>query len=377
MKPETGDNNRQKRSLSIITALAVISLLAGASVSMSVDELMEPRYVEDNPYAGVVDDAVGDATWDMIDEDKKGFKGMLKSFLSDKIEISEEDRMEHLEKRVEANGILAKALQYCIENDECNADSESLTMMKDSIEARSPTMIEKVDDDKGDRYDCKTEEIWTDEKQEWCDNVNSKMEHKRESMNKKHFDWDDLNQDELTSKLHLTENAAIAISYCIANSDCVGLSISHDARHSFNSILTQIGTEMAQRYADYQECFEGEDCEREDKKEMPGPKGLIAKFNEKFDRKGKNKTFPAGHNMDFNKFEVTQEMCESRTGTWTTIEDKSYCEWPKIDYREVCYDDDEKVVCGDEHKEGSNEDSLQEECEANDGTWSEDRQECY
>ena len=377
MKPETGDNNRQKRSLSIITALAVISLLSGASVSMSVDELMEPRYVEDNPYAGVVDDAVGDATWDMIDEDKKGFKGMLKSFLSDKIEISEEDRMEHLEKRVEANGILAKALQYCIENHECNADSESLTIMQDSIEVRSPSMMEKVDDDKEDWYDCKTKELWTDEKQEWCDNVNSMMEHRRESMNKNHSDWGDLNQDELTSKLHLTENAAIAISYCIANSDCAGLGISHDARHSFNSILTQIGTEMAQRYADYQECFEGEDCEREDKKEMPGPKGLIAKFNEKFDREGKSKPLPAGHNMDFNKFEVTQEMCESRTGTWTTIEDKSYCEWPKIDYQEVCYDDDEKVVCGDEDKESSNEDSLQEECEANDGTWSEDRQECY
>ncbi|MFQ3321321.1 MAG: hypothetical protein ACI9O1_000401 [Candidatus Thalassarchaeaceae archaeon] len=379
MKSEIGEDNRQKRSLSIIIALAVISLLAGASVSTSVDELMEPRYVEDNPYAGVVDDAVGDATWDMIDEDKKGFKGMLKSFLSDKIEISEEDRMEHLEKRVEANGMLVIALQYCIDNEECNADSESLTMMKDSIEVRAPSMMEKVDDDKEDWYDCKTRELWTDEKQEWCDNVYSMMEHRREVMDKAHFDWDDLNQDELTSKLHLTENAAIAISYCIANSDCAGLDISHDGRHSFNSILTQIGTEMAQRYGDYQECFEGEDCEREDKKERSGPKGLIAKFSEKFDREGKTKPLPVRHNMDFHKFEVTQEMCESRRGTWNTIEDKSYCEWPKIDYQEVCYDDDEKVVCGDDdtNQESSNEDSLQEECEANGGTWSEDRQECY
>jgi len=379
MKSEIGENNRQKRSLSIIIALAVISLLAGASVSTSVDELMEPRYVEDNPYAGVVDDAVGDATWDMIDEDKKGFKGMLKSFLSDKIEISEEDRMEHLEKRVEANGMLVIALQYCIDNEECNADSESLTMMKDSIEVRAPSMMEKVDDDKEDWYDCKTRELWTDEKQEWCDDVYSMMEHRRKAMNKIHFDWDDLNQDELTSKLHLTENAAIAISYCIENSDCAGLGISHDGRHSFNSILTKIGTEMAQRYGDYQECFEGEDCEREDKKERSGPKGLIAKFSEKLDREGKTKPLPAHHNMDFHKFEVTQEMCESRTGTWTTIEDKSYCEWPKIEYQEVCYDDDEKVICGDDdtNKESSNEDSLQEECEANGGTWSEDRQECY
>ena len=379
MKSEIGENNRQKRSLSIIIALAVISLLAGASVSTSVDELMEPRYVEDNPYAGVVDDAVGDATWDMIDEDKKGFKGMLKSFLSDKIEISEEDRMEHLEKRVEANGMLVIALQYCIDNEECNADSKSLTMMQDSIEVRAPSMMEKVDDDKEDWYDCKTRELWTDEKQEWCDDVYSMMEHRRKAMNKIHFDWDDLNQDELTSKLHLTENAAIAISYCIENSDCAGLGISHDGRHSFNSILTKIGTEMAQRYGDYQECFEGEDCEREDKKERSGPKGLIAKFSEKLDREGKTKPLPAHHNMDFHKFEVTQEMCESRTGTWTTIEDKSYCEWPKIEYQEVCYDDDEKVICGDDdtNKESSNEDSLQEECEANGGTWSEDRQECY
>ena len=67
MKPEINNINRQKRSLSIILALAVISLLAGASVSTSVDELVEPRYAEDSPYAGVVDDAVGDATWDKIE----------------------------------------------------------------------------------------------------------------------------------------------------------------------------------------------------------------------------------------------------------------------------------------------------------------------
>ena len=385
MKTEIGENNRQKRSLSIIIVLAVISLLAGASVSTSVDELMEPRYVEDNPYAGVVDDAVGDATWDMIDEDKKGFKGMLKSFLSDKIEISEEDRMEHLEKRVEANGILAIALQYCIDNEECNADSESLTIMQDSIEVRAPSMMEKVDEDKEDWYDCKTRELWTDEKQQWCDDVYSMREHRKEAMNKSHFDWADLNQDELSSKLHLTENAAIAISYCIANSDCAGLGISHDSRHSFNSVLTQIGTEMAQRYTDYQECFEGEDCERKDKGEMAGPKGFIAKFTEKFDREGKAKPLPARHNVDFHKFEVTQEMCESRSGTWTTTEDKSYCEWSKIDFQEVCYDDDgEKLECeddkdreDDEDQESSNEVSSQEGCEANGGTWSEDRQICY
>jgi hypothetical protein len=71
MNEDMRQSNRQKRSFSIILALAVISLLAGASVSTSVDDFVEPRYAEDSPYAGVIDDAVGDATWEELEKNEK------------------------------------------------------------------------------------------------------------------------------------------------------------------------------------------------------------------------------------------------------------------------------------------------------------------
>ncbi|MFL2963049.1 MAG: hypothetical protein ACJZ46_02260, partial [Candidatus Thalassarchaeaceae archaeon] len=158
MKPDIEYNARQKRSLSVILALAVISLLAGASVSTSVDDFVEPRYAEDNPYAGVVDDAVGDATWEQLEKNEKGLKGKLKSFLSDRVDISEEDRQMHLQKRVEANEVLTKAFQFCIDNVECDADSEVLTVMLFSMDSRVNPMMKEVNLDMED---------WEEKKDDW------------------------------------------------------------------------------------------------------------------------------------------------------------------------------------------------------------------
>ena len=165
MKPEINNINRQKRSLSIILALAVISLLAGASVSTSVDELVEPRYAEDSPYAGVVDDAVGDVTWDKIEKNDKGLKGKLQAFLSDRLDISDEDREIHLEKRVEANKVLSTAYQFCIDNVDCDADSEVLTEMLFSMDSRAKPMMKEVNLDMEDWEEKKAD--WEAEKPDW------------------------------------------------------------------------------------------------------------------------------------------------------------------------------------------------------------------
>ena len=408
MKPDIEYNARQKRSLSVILALAVISLLAGASVSTSVDDFVEPRYAEDNPYAGVVDDAVGDATWEQLEKNEKGLKGKLKSFLSDRVDISEEDRQMHLQKRVEANEVLTKAFQFCIDNVECDADSEVLTVMLFSMDSRINPMMKEVNLDMED---------WEEKKDDWADAIkegeappNPELRDKKMSIHPPATDWKNFDGEEFIDKMTMIENGAIAISYCISNSDCAGLSTTSDDRHSFNSILNKIGEEMANRHADYQECYEGQDCEREGKEEQKRtPPGLISRISDNLQRDDAPLTDRDDLDRDdFRKFEITQEMCESRLGSWIDDDDKSYCLW-SLDDKDCsdpdCRDGEQRMssdgcnecICysgnwsctekacenSEEDREESeqddsdDEDSSQESCEASGGTWSEDRQTCY
>tara|TARA_B100001250_G_scaffold218375_1_gene187392 strand:+ start:2376 stop:3713 length:1338 start_codon:yes stop_codon:yes gene_type:complete len=445
MKPDIEYNARQKRSLSVILALAVISLLAGASVSTSVDDFVEPRYAEDNPYAGVVDDAVGDATWEQLEKNEKGLKGKLKSFLSDRVDISEEDRKMHLQKRVEANEVLTKAFQFCIDNVECDADSEVLTVMLFSMDSRVNPMMKEVNldmedwEEKKDDWDdekvhclaltCEcdrrycgenntTIEIdWEEKKDDWEDAVkegeappNPELRDKKMSIHPPPTDWKNFDGEEFIDKMTMIENGAIAISYCISNSDCAGLSTTSDDRHSFNSILNKIGEEMANRHADYQECYEGQDCEREGKEEQKRtPPGLISRISDNLQRDDTPLTDRDDLDRDdFRKFEITQEMCESRLGSWIVDDDKSYCLW-SLDDKDCsdpdCRDGEQRMssdgcnecICdsgnwsctekacenSEEDREESEQDdsddetSSQESCEESGGTWSEDRQTCY
>ncbi|MFL2957247.1 MAG: hypothetical protein ACJZ4Z_00440 [Candidatus Thalassarchaeaceae archaeon] len=430
MNKDIQQNNRQKRSLSIILALAVISLLAGASVSTSVDDLVEPRYAEDSPYAGVIDDAVGDATWEQLEKNEKGMKGKLKSFLSDRMDISDEDREMHLQERVEANQILSTALQFCIDNVDCDADSEVLTTMLFSMDARAKPMMKEVNLDMQD---------WEEKKADWQDNypgweekkadweaeysdweekksdlpetrengeapLNPESKEKGMKIPHKHHEWKDFGEKELTDRMSMVENGAIAITYCISHSDCAGLATTHDDRRTFNSILNKIGEEMANRHADYQECYEGDDCEREGKNDQREERGLISRFSENFQRDDLDRDDL--DRADYTKFDVSQEVCESRQGNWIVEDDNSYCDWSmKEDCSDpVCRDGERRAssdgcndcICdsgiwsctekacenSEEDREESeqdadDEDSSQESCEASGGTWSEDRQVCY
>ena len=429
MKPDIEYNARQKRSLSVILALAVISLLAGASVSTSVDDFVEPRYAEDNPYAGVVDDAVGDATWEQLEKNEKGLKGKLKSFLSDRVDISEEDRQMHLQKRVEANEVLTKAFQFCIDNVECDADSEVLTVMLFSMDSRVNPMMKEVNLDMEDWEEKKAD--WEAEKPDWEEKkadweaekpdwdlmvregetpLNRESREKEMKDTHKNHEWKDFGEKELTDKMSMVENGAIAISYCISNSDCAGLAVTNDERHTFNSILNKIGEEMANRHADYQECYEGQDCEREGKEEQKRtPPGLISRISDNLQRDDAPLTDRDDLDRDdFRKFEITQEMCESRLGSWIVDDDKSYCLW-SLDDKDCsdpdCRDGEQRMssdgcnecICdsgnwsctekacenSEEDREESEQDdsddetSSQESCEESGGTWSEDRQTCY
>ena len=75
--------------------------------------------------------------------------------------------------------------------------------------------------------------------------------------------------------------------------------------------------------------------------------------------------------------EITQEMCESRMGVWTEATDRGegvfYCDWGQSDEERERDDDSTDDDRSDEEESPDN----QEECEANGGTWYEDRQYCH
>ena len=80
MKPIMNDKiSPNKKPVTVgVLALAVIALLAGASVSASLEEFAAPVYAEEDPYNGAVDDITGDAEWDEIQIEEKQFEKGLK-----------------------------------------------------------------------------------------------------------------------------------------------------------------------------------------------------------------------------------------------------------------------------------------------------------
>ena len=89
-KTSNGQSKTQARTTGLV-ALAVISLLAGASVGASLEEFAAPEYAEDDWMAGVVDDATDDEDWDERESDdgpmKKGAKNFIRGMMLSLIHI--------------------------------------------------------------------------------------------------------------------------------------------------------------------------------------------------------------------------------------------------------------------------------------------------
>ena len=81
---------------------------------------------------------------------------------------------------------------------------------------------------------------------------------------------------------------------------------------------------------------------------------------------------PAPHTID-----ITQELCESRMGIWTEAADRDdgvfYCDWSELEEESDTDESSEEDDRDDDQETHQN----QEECEANGGTWYEDRQYCH
>tara|TARA_Y100001970_G_scaffold169988_1_gene207778 strand:+ start:18204 stop:19418 length:1215 start_codon:yes stop_codon:yes gene_type:complete len=404
MKVDNATVKNRVRTQAMV-ALAVLALFAGASVGASLEEFAAPTYAEDDWAAGVVDDATDDEGWDERDSDdgpmKNGAKEFIRSIMSDRMDDRMDDRVEHLEQRIAAGQEFIIALKFCQEQTECTAEFDDLQDMIDNMETKHIDMQEKIDahsqeelqeeeqmmmvDDDGqddetassdngndELFDCRTREMWSDEKQEWCDKFMDKE-------NWHHWD-DDRKMDYAKDRAEMLEAASIAIAYCLKDDECT----------ADPSAITSIHDIMMEKHDRHIMCAEDKKCDRG----KHDRRGLLERFSDAI----RGELGEKENRDDFDReihvmadIEVTQEMCELRGGDWIVADDRSACVWPEFDRdcdkdrdREDRPEDDREEETSDsddteEDREDQSNDSAtsQEECEASGGTWSEERQLCY
>ena len=395
-KNSTAQSKTRARTTGLV-ALAVISLLAGASVGASLEEFAAPEYAEDDWMSGVVDDATDDEDWDEKESDdspmKKGAKDFIRGMMSERMDDRMDDRIEHLEQRIAAGQEFIIALRFCLEQTECVADGEELQEMIDNMEAKHAEMQVKVDahsleelpeesqrmeaeedredensekDDEEEWFDCRTREMWSEEKQEWCDDF----------MDKENWhQWDDNRKmDYAEDRAGMLEAASIAIAYCLESDECDA-----DA-----SAITSIHQKMTEKHEHHMRCAEDKRCDRG----KHDRRGLMQRFSDAmFGGPGEmqDKEDRDTEVRVMADLMIPQEICEERGGEWVDRDGRSACVWPEYD-RDCDKDDDSEDGGSDDGSEddrdreddgSDNESGTQEECEASGGTWSEDRQTCY
>ena len=395
-KNSTAQSKTRARTTGLV-ALAVISLLAGASVGASLEEFAAPEYAEDDWMSGVVDDATDDEDWDEKESDdspmKKGAKDFIRGMMSERMDDRMDDRIEHLEQRIAAGQEFIIALRFCLEQTECVADGEELQEMIDNMETKHAEMQVKVDahsleelpeesqrmeaegdrddenSEKGDEeewFDCRTREMWSEEKQEWCDDF----------MDKENWhQWDDNRKmDYAEDRAGMLEAASIAIAYCLESEECDA-----DA-----SAITSIHQKMTEKHDHHMRCAEDKRCDRG----KHDRRGLMQRFSDAmFGGPGEmqDKEDRDTEVRVMADLMIPQEICEERGGEWVDRDGRSACVWPEYD-RDCDKDDDSEDGGSDDGSEddrnredggSDNESGTQEECEASGGTWSEDRQTCY
>jgi hypothetical protein len=326
MDPKKDMTEQMRKTVTAgVIALAVVSLLAGASVSATLEEYAAPEFAESDPFKGAVDDLTGEDTWDEKDSHKsdEGARPLIRKAMKNRMDDRMEDRTEHLEKRIEIDNHLITAFQFCLDSVDCTADSESLSEMIEKLTWAVDGMQAKVDgidfvtnEDRADKADdyqiCIREENGV--YHYGCDDVEYK-------------DWDERKHWDETERMEFAEEkstqlraAQEAISFCIESDDCSADSetIGTALRH------------MISRADHHSECADDRRCDRDHdmRKGFRGRMGgAICKMLDRCDDRETDDRPPI--------MEITQEMCESRMGVWTEATDRGegvfYCDWSELD----------------------------------------------
>ena len=147
MKPKMNDSNEQKRRRATmgVIALAVVSLLAGASAAATLEDYAAPVYAEADPFEGAVDDVTGEDTWEAKETDGKPMGKHIRKAMKSRMNDRMEDRTEHLEQRIDIDSNLIEAFQFCLDSADCTADTVSLSEMIEKLTWAVDGMQTKLD----------------------------------------------------------------------------------------------------------------------------------------------------------------------------------------------------------------------------------------
>ena len=364
MKPIMNDkiSPKKKTVTAGVLALAVVALLAGASVSASLEEFAAPVYAEEDPYNGAVDDITGDADWDEIETEEKQFERGLKNWIhkgmKDRMEDRMEDREEHLEKRISLDSNVLSAIEFCISDINCTADHTLLNStvleitsrvmkMQATIDGSDSLNLEEIEEKENSSLSYEmNEELCTEKGGLWI-NAIEKGEEAFYCDYKQNF------ESESDEKLANIEAVKAAISFCIDSEDC-------DAD---SEELAMIIVHMEQRETHEKDCNNSKHCNR-DKDQRKGLfdriRGMLGLDEDEEIREYSTRS--SDFQTDINLEVSTQEECESIGGIWN--EERSVC------YKDCNKDDDRENISN----ETDDEESEERPADESDSSDSEDQQ---
>jgi len=363
VESERKEQNRKTVTMGVV-AIAVVSLLAGASVAATLEEYAAPVYAESDPFEGAVDDVTGEDTWEAKETDGKPLGKHIRKAMKSRMNDRMDDRTEHLEKRIEIDSNLIIAFQFCLDSVDCTADDASLSEMAEKLTWAVNGMQAKLD---GTESVTNEDKPVKDDDHQICIREENGVVH-YDCDDEKFKDWDERKQWDETKRMEFAEEkstqlraAQEAISFCMESEDCsadsetIGIALRH----------------MISRADHHSECADERRCHRDHdmRKGFRGRMGgAICKMLDRCDDRETDERPPIPV--------ITQEACESRMGVWTEAIDRGegvfYCEWSEPDTESEGEEDSSERDRDDEQDSPDN----QEECEASGGTWYEDRQYC-
>ena len=238
----------------VTLALAVLALLAGAAAGASLEEFAAPSVLDDeDPYFGVVDDATdAEDTTDEESEDsglRERIRNLIRRIMRDRIDDRMEDQRENMaervQNRIDGGNELLTAIEFCLADSACSADSDTLTAVSDDLEARIAHMEANLADPANAiRFD------------------------------RGPMDLDRTRGEMMQAKLDRIEAVQAAIDFCLADAAC----------SADSETLTKISDKLDSRADHLEDCLDDGECEREHR--GPHRRGLGEHFRQMWQNHG-------------------------------------------------------------------------------------------
>ena len=321
VKSERMEQNRKKATMGVVT-LAVVSLLAGASVAATLEDYAAPVYAEADPFEGAVDDVTGEDTWEAKETDGKPLGKHIRKAMKSRMNDRMEDRTEHLEKRIDIDSNLITAFQFCLDSADCTADADSLSEMIEKLTRAVDGMQAKLDG-----TDSVDDEVKADKADDYQICIREENGGVHYDCDDKEFkDWDERKHWADAERMEFAEakssqlmSAQEAISFCMDSEDC----------SADSETIGTVIRHMISRAEHHRDCADELRCDR-DHDTRKGFRGRMGgAFCKMLDRCEDRERHDASPPM-----EITQEMCESRMGVWTEAADRGdgvfYCDWSEL-----------------------------------------------